>query len=175
MPVYDPTIIGGDETAYGLSGVKILPYTAVPDPGLLNQSVVSPFYFGAAEPYYLCTTVLPTPNGGSFEVTQTVGTSQSDSATFTTETSMTVSADLGAAYGPASLNVSASYTESFGMSTSSTTTHDTKVQTRITLNLPTQPRTWVWERQTQIAVFRTDMTQLVPVTYSEPDMVWVPL
>jgi hypothetical protein len=174
MPVYDPTITNGDETAYGLTAVKILPYTAVADPGLLNQSAVSPFYFVAAEQYYLCTTVLPTPAGGSFQVTQTVGTSQSDSATFTTETSMTVSADVGVAYGPASLNVSASYTQSFGTSLSSTTTHNTEVQTQVTINLPAQPRTWIWERQTQISVFRTDTSQLVPVTYSEPDMIIIP-
>jgi len=167
-------MLDGDETGYGLSAVKILPYTAVPDPGFLNQSAVSPFYFVAAEPYYLCTAVLPTPTGGSFQVTETVGTSQSDSSTFTTETSMTVSADLGVAYGPASLNVSASYTQSFGTSVSHTTSHETEVQTQITLNLPAQPRTWIWERQTQIAVFRTDTSQLSPVGYSETDIIFIP-
>lgn len=174
LPVYDPTITNGDKTTYGLSGVKIVPYTAVPDPGFLNQSAVSPFYFIAAEPYYLCTNVLPTPAGGSFQITQTVGTSQLDSSTFAEETAMTVGADLGVAYGPASLNVSASYTQSFGTSVTHTTTHDTEVQTQVTISLPSQPRTWIWERQTQIAVFRTDTSQLVPATYSEPDILFVP-
>jgi hypothetical protein len=174
MPVYDPTITNGDVTTYGLTAVKIVPYSVVADPGLLNQSAVSPFYFVAAEQYYLCTTVLPTPAGGSFEVTQTVGTSQSDSATFTTETSMTVSADLGVAYGPASLNISASYTHSFGTSVTHTADHQSEVQTQVTINLPAQPRTWIWERQTQISVFRTDTSQLVPVTYSEPDLILIP-
>ncbi len=173
-PVYDPTITSGAVTAYGLSAVKILPYTAVPDPGFLNQSDVSPFYFVAAEPFYRCTTAFPTPDGGTFQVTQTVGTSESASQNFSTETSMTVSADLGVAYGPASLKVSASYTNSFGTSFTQTINHETQVQTQVTLNLPAQPRTWIWELQTQIAVFRTDTSQLVPCTYSEPDMLWVP-
>ncbi|HJQ38313.1 MAG TPA: Vps62-related protein [Thermoanaerobaculia bacterium] len=173
QPTYDPTITTGDETSYGLTSVKIVPYTAVTDPGYLNQSTASPFYFVAAEPYFLCTYALSTPAGGSFQVTQTVGTSQSDSNTFSQETSLTVSADVGVAYGPASASVSASYTNSFGTSVSHTSDHSTQVQTQITLNLPAKQRTWIWERQTQISVFRTDQTQLAPVTYSEPDIEFV--
>jgi hypothetical protein len=94
-PQYDVTINSGDETSYGLSSVKIVPYTAVADPGVLSQSSVSPFYFVAAEPYWLCTQSLSTPNGGSFSVTVTVGTAQSESQSFTNSTSMTVSATVG--------------------------------------------------------------------------------
>jgi hypothetical protein len=173
QPPYDSTLTATDETSYGLKSVKILPYNAVPDPGFPNQSTTSPFYFVAAEPYYRCTQVLPTPLGGSIEVTKTVGTSQSDSNTFSQATSMTVSADAGIKFGPLSPHVSASYTKSFSTSVSHTSDHSTQVQTQITLKLPDKERTWIWQRQTQIAVFRTNHTQLTAVTYSQDDIQWV--
>lgn len=173
-PKYDPTITSGDVTSYGLKSAKIVPYTTVPDPGYLNQSTSSPFYVIAAEPYWLCTMVLSTPQGGNFQVTQTVGTGDSDSQGFSQSTSMTVGADVGASYEGISASVSTSYTQSFGMTTEHTSSHSTQVQTQITLNLPQQQTTWIWERQTQITVFRTDTTQLAPVTYSEPDVIFVP-
>jgi hypothetical protein len=173
QPPYDPTLTAGDKTSYGLESVKILPYNAVPDPGFPNQSTTSPFYFVAAEPFYRCTQVLPTPGGGNIEITKTVGTSQSDSNTFTQQTSMTVSADAGIEFGPLSPHVSASYTNSFSTSVSHTSEHSTQVQTQITLNLPARERTWFWQRQTQIAVFRHNHTQLAAVTYSQDDIQWV--
>ncbi|HEV7768449.1 MAG TPA: hypothetical protein VGQ76_25850 [Thermoanaerobaculia bacterium] len=173
-PKYDPTITSGDVTSYGLQSAKVVPYTAIADPGYINQSTSSPFYFIVAEPYWQCTMVLSTPQGGDFQVTQTIGTGQSDSQTFSQSTSMTVSANVGVAYEGVSGSVSTSYTQSFGMSTSHTQNRSTQVQTQITLNLPKQPTTWIWERQTQVSVFRTDTTQLAPVVYSEPDILFVP-
>ena len=171
FPTFDPTITSGDETAYGLKSVKIMPYTAVTDPGVLTRPV---FYYIAAEPYWLCTQSLPTPNGGQFGITVTVGTSDTSSAGFASETSMTVSAEVGVEYGAVSAKASASYTQSFSTTTEQSATHSTEVQQTITLNLPDQPRTWVWERQTQISVFRDDTTQLTPVTYSGSDLVFIP-
>ena len=173
-PKYDPTITSGDVTSYGLKSAKIVPYTALPDPGYLNQSTASPFYFIVAEPYWLCQLVLSTPQGGAFQVTQTVGTGQSDSQSFSQSTSMTVSADVGVAYEGVSASVSTSYSQSFSTSQSHTSSRSTQVQTQLTLNLPQQPTTWIWERQTQITVFRSDTTQLAPVLYSEPDIIFVP-
>jgi hypothetical protein len=173
-PQYDVTINSGDETSYGLSSVKIVPYTAVADPGVLSQSSVSPFYFVAAEPYWLCTQSLSTPNGGSFSVTVTVGTAQSESQSFTNSTSMTVSATVGVQYGPASASMSASYTNSFSTTTAQSSSGSTQAEQQLQVNLPAQPRTWFWERQTQISVFRSDTTQVRPVTYSGKDLIFVP-
>lgn len=175
-PEYDTTITSGDVTQYGLKSAKLVPFTAVPDPGYLDQSSASPFYVIAAEPYWLCTMVLSTPEGGNFQVTQTVGTGQTDSQSFGQSTSMTIGANVGVAYEGLSASVSTSYTQSFETKTEQTSTQSTQVQTQITLNLPQQPTTWIWERQTQIAVFRTDTgtSQLPPVTYSEPDIIFVP-
>jgi VPS62-like protein len=171
FPTFDPTITSGDETAYGLTSVKIMPYTAVTDPGVINRSV---FYYIAAEPYWLCTQSLSTPAGGEFDVQVTVGTSETNSAGFTSETSMTVSAEVGVEYGAASAKASASYTQSFSTTAEQSDTTSTEYQKTISLNFPAQPRTWVWERQTQISVFRNDTTQLTPVTYSGSDVVFIP-
>ena len=171
FPTFDPTISSGDETAFGLTSVKIMPYTAVTDPGVIDRPV---FYYIAAEPYWLCTQSLPTPLGGEFVTTVTVGTSETNSAGFTSETSMTVSAEVGVEYGAASAKASASYTQSFSTTAEQSVTGTTEVQQTVSLNLPAQPRTWIWERQTQIAVFRDDTTQLTPVTYSNPDVVFIP-
>jgi Insecticidal Crystal Toxin, P42 len=173
-PKYDLTITSGDVTSFGLQSAKIVPYTALADPGYVNQSTSSPFYVVVAEPYWQCTMVLSTPQGGNFQVTQTVGTGQTDSQSFSQSTSMTVGADVGVAYEGVSASVSTSYTQSFGTSVSHTASRSTQVQTQITLNLPQQKTTWIWERQTQISVFRTDTTQLAPVIYSEPDIIFVP-
>jgi len=171
FPTFDPTISSGDETAFGLTSVKIMPYTAVTDPGVIDRPV---FYYIAAEPYWLCTQSLPTAGGGIIEVSTTVGTSTTQSAGFTSETSMTVSAEVGVEYGAASAKASASYTQSFSTTKEHSVTGSTEVQQTISLNFPAQPRTWVWERQTQIAVFRDDTSQLTPVTYSGSDLVFIP-
>lgn len=68
--------------------------------------------------------------------------------------------------------ISTKYQE--GREKNSSATGTREVQQTVSLNLPTQPRTWTWERQTQISVFRDDMTQLTPVTYSGSDLVFIP-
>ena len=173
-PKYDPSIYSGTVTQYGLKSAKIVPYTAVADPGLVDQSTTSPFYFVVAEPYWACIDVLSTPQGGDFQLTKSVGTAQQDSATFSRNTSLTVSANVGVSYDGVSGSMSASYTQAFQVTKSQTTSGSTEVQTQVTLTFPKQPQTWIWERKTQIAVFRYDTSQIAPVTYSLPDITFIP-
>jgi hypothetical protein len=170
-PTYDPTIVAGDETEYGLKAVKIVPYTAVSDPGFIDPS---PFYFIAAEPYWLCKESIPTPEGGEHDIRVTIGTASEKSTKFTDETSMTVSAEVGVEYGAASAKVSASYTHDFSITQETSSSNSTEVETTDKLILPAQPITWIWQRQTQISVFRDNTTQLAPVTYSDTDIRFIP-
>ena len=108
-------------------------------------------------------------------MTITVGTSQTDSTTFENTTSITVGANVGAEMDGASIGgVSASYTQTFSLTKSTSQTNDTQVQWQQAVNFPSQPTTWVWAGQTQIAVFRSDGSQLDQVTYSNQDQRFVP-
>ncbi|HYI12086.1 MAG TPA: hypothetical protein VEK57_23740 [Thermoanaerobaculia bacterium] len=174
-PAFDSSITDGDTTTCGITAVKIVPFTAVDgDSRYLSQSTASPFYYIAAEPYWLCTNVLSTPKGGTRTVSVTVGTSKTESESFTDSTSLSVSAEFGVEYGPASGKVSVTYTHEFSLTRATSETHDTQVVETVAVNLPEQPRTWVWERQTQIAVFRDDLTELAPVSYGNNNQMFIP-
>jgi hypothetical protein len=174
-PVYvDGETAPGDTTAYGLGNVVVVPFTAVPGDAIPNQALRSPFYYVASEPSWQCTRVLPTPSGGTLAYTETVGVSQTDSTRVQQTTSMTVSCEFGAAYGGASASVSASLTEELQLETSQSTTGSTENIVGVTLNLPVQPVTSIWEGQNTIQVFRADGSTVTSVTYSMADARFVP-
>lgn len=174
-PTFDPNVTTGDTTSCGLTSVKIVPYTAMGgDEGYPNQAIASPFYYVAAEPYWMCQEVLPTPLGGSFTVEETIGTSQSDSKTFSESTSISVSAEFGAEFDVVSSSVSTTFTKEWSLTTEHTTGSSTEATNSVTINFPHQPLTSVWQRQTQIAVFRNDLTHLVPTTYGNSDLRFAP-
>lgn len=174
-PVYNPDIVDGDTTTCGVTSVKVLPYTAVSaDAGYLGQSITSPFYYVAAEPYWVCMDVFPTPKGGSFTEQETIGTSESQATTQQQTTSLTIGAEVGVEYGPASASVSTSFTKEFSLTVERTENHSSETTNTVTINYPEQPVTWTWQRQTQIALFRTDLSQLPPATYGNSDLRFVP-
>lgn len=174
-PVFDPTIKANAMTTYGLGSVFIVPYTAVAgDAGFPNRAVASPFYFVAAEPYWLCTRTRSTPGGGSQTSSVTVGVSQTQSSTFQETTTLSVSAEFGAKFKTFSGKISASYTKAFQLTTSTSQTNSTQVVVSETLDIPKQPTTWFWAGQTQIAVFRIGGSQITPISYGNDDQRFVP-
>lgn len=174
-PPNDPSIVSGATTTYGLGDVFIVPYTAVAgDASFPQQAQASPFYFVAAESYWLCTASMSTPAGGSQTITVSVGVSQTKSTTFQQTTTMSVSAEFGAKFGDFSSKISATYTQSFQLTTAQSQTNQTQVTTQVTLQIPKQPTTWFWSRQTQIAVFRTGGSQITPISYGNNDQRFVP-
>jgi len=174
-PPFDPKIVSGATTTYGLGDVFIVPYTAVVgDASFPNQPSSSPFYFIAAESYWLCTSSMSTPGGGSQTISVTVGVTQTNSTTFQQTTTMSVSAEFGAKFGDFSSKVSATYTQSFQLTTAQSTTNSTQVVTSVTLQIPKQPTTWFWSRQTQLAVFRSGGSQITPISYGNNDQRFVP-
>lgn len=171
IPVSEPVYVNGttevgDTTDCGLRGrLTIVPYTAVPADNVPQQALVSPFYFVASEPYWECTRIVPTPQGGSMSVQESVGVSQTNANSFAQTTSMTVGAEVGAAYGGVSVGASVSMTDELRLETSTSSTGSTEVVTNVELIFPTQEITSVWQGQSLIQVFRSDGTPLPPVAY----------
>jgi len=137
----------------------------VADPGYPTAGISSPFYYIAAEPFWYCSEVLDTREGGERTRTVTIGVSHIHSEAFAQSTSINVSAEVGAAYDGVGAKVSTSFTKEWDLSTADTTEHSTQVTTTEKVKYPQSPTTQVWEYRTQIAVYRTDSSQLVPVTY----------
>jgi hypothetical protein len=166
-PVYvDGVTEVGDATDCGLRGtVFVVPFTAVPADNLFQQALASPFYYVASEPYWQCTMIVPTSEGGTFTTQESVGVSQTNASSFAQTTSMTVGAEFGAAYGGVSVGASVSMTEELRLETSASATNSTEVVTSVSLNFPEQKNTSVWQGQSQIQVFRSDGTPLAAVAY----------
>lgn len=167
-PVYVQGLtVEGDVTACGLgSTVVVVPFTAVTVDAeqSLKQAMDSPFYYVASEPFWSCKCVQSGP-GGTAAVNETVGVRPADAAEFAKATSMTVGARFGAAYGGVSAGVSVSMTEALGLKTSQSGKDGPEVTVPAALNLPEQKTTSVWQKQTQIQVFRSDGTVLGTVSY----------
>lgn len=164
-PVYTEETYDQQAMTCGITSVKIVPFTAVAGDQGLDASLLSPFYYVAAQPYWRCTRVMATPAGGSDTFTVKVGTAQTESRSFTNSTSLTVSASVGVSYGGASASVSTSFTRSFSLTTASSNSQDTEVTKTETIALPSQPITSFWQRCTQIAVFRDNLTEVSAVSY----------
>jgi hypothetical protein len=174
-PPYDPNIRSGKTTDYGVGPVAIVPYTAIPaDAGFGEQAVETPFYFIASEPYWKCTETLSTPEGGSIKFGVTMGVSETQASSFTESTSMTIGCEVGAKFGDFSSKVTASFTQAFSLTTSESATHSTSKLVEKTVNFPKQPTTWIWDLQTQVAVFRNDGTQVSVAGYGNNDQRFVP-
>jgi hypothetical protein len=174
-PPDDPKIMSGATTTYGLGRVAIVPYTAVSaDAWYGQQAIVSPFYFIASEPYWECVESGSTGGGGSLTWSTTIGVSETQASSFTDSTSMTVGCEVGAKFGDLSSKVTVSYTRAFSLTTSKSTTHSSSTTLTETRNFPKQQTTWVWYRQTQIAVFRTDQSHFNDANYGNNDLRFVP-
>lgn len=176
-PPSDTTIMSGATTTYGLGPVAIVPYTAVPaDAWYANgqQAIFSPIYFIASEPYWKCTRTLPSSAGGMIEVNTTIGVSDTQASAFTQSTSMTIGCSVGAGFGGLSAQISASYTQAFQLSTSQSATQSSSTTTQTQVNFPKQANTWIWDRQTQIAIFRTDGSLVSTASYGCADRRFVP-
>lgn len=169
-PAYDKNVSSGQQTDCGLQSVAIVPYTVVPaDAAYPNQALSSPFYFVACEPFWKCNSTWSTPVGGSETITQTVGVSQTDSRTFTQETSFTIDCNVGLQFDIANFGGGASLTQSFTLTTETSTTGSTETQTSVSVNFPNSNLVAVWSRQKQIKLFRTDGTEVSSVVYSTND------
>jgi len=164
-PVFNKDTRDGTMTTYGVKSVKVMPFTTVADPGYPTAGMSSPFYYIAAEPFWYCSEVLDTREGGERTRTVTIGVSHLHSEAFAQSTSITVSAEVGAAYDGVGAKVSTSFTKEWDLSTADSTEHSTQVTTTEKVKYPQSPTTQVWEYRTQIAVYRSDSSQLVPVTY----------
>lgn len=176
-PPSDTTIMSGATTTYGLGPVAIVPYTAVPADawfGNGEQAISSPFYYIASEPYWKCTRTLPSSAGGMIEVNTTIGVSDTQASAFTHSTSMTIGCSVGAGFGGLSAQVSASYTQAFSLSTSESATQSSSTTTQTQVNFPKQANTWIWDRQTQIAIFRMDGSLVSTASYGCADRRFVP-
>lgn len=178
-PAADPTYVAGTTkegviTQFGLKTVKVVPFTAVADPGYQNQGLSSPFYYIAAEPFWECTAVEDTRAGGFRAHSITVGVAEIQAKAFRESTTISVSAEIGAAYEGAEAKVTASFTREFELTTMTSTAHSTAVQISDQLNYPIQPVTSVWEGRVQIAVYRTNLSQLPPVTYANRSTKFAP-
>jgi len=174
-PPYDPKIVSGAKTTYGLGQVAIVPYTAIPaDATYGEQAITSPFYFIASEPYWECTRTLSTPKGGMMEVAITIGVQEMQASSFTKSTSMTIGCEVGAKFGGLSAKVTTSFTQAFSLTTSQSETHSSSTTIRTMVNFPEQPITWIWDRQTQVAVFRNDQSQVSIADYGNRDQRFIP-
>jgi hypothetical protein len=174
-PPDDPKIVSGATTTYGLGPVAIVPYTAVPaDAGYPDQAIESPFYFIASEPYWECTQSLPTKGGGTQEVDIIIGVSQTQASSFTETTSMTIGCEVGAKFGGVSSKVTTSFTHAFSLTTQESATHSSSTEIKTSVNFPAQPVTWIWDRQTQVAVFRNDQRQVGVASYGNRDQRFIP-
>jgi hypothetical protein len=174
-PVFNPSIGDGDTTAAGVLSVKVVPYTAVTgDQNYPNQSINSPFYYVAAQPYWYCKEVVPTPGGGSVTRTTTIGTSETQSQKMMHGTSLTLSASVGVEYGAGSASVSTSFTEEFQLTTESSATHSSEVTASETIQFVPQPITWIWEHRLRVSVYRADQTQVASAAYANRNRRFVP-
>jgi hypothetical protein len=156
-PAYFPGLAISDTTDVGVSQVAVLPYSAVADTGFQNQSLESPFYYLASQTQWLCTDQLSAPDGGSQTVSSLVGVTQSDATSFSSSTSLTVSAEVGVEFDGLSSKVSTSYTQTFGYETSSSTTNDTQTSTATTVNLPKAEKIFLWNQVGVLQVFRDNL------------------
>jgi hypothetical protein len=169
-PVYDPDVTSDDETAPGLKKVAIVPFTGIAaDAAYPDQSMVSPFYFVACEPLWRCDSTWSAPEGGSQSITQVAGVSKTDSTSFTEQTSLTVDCNVGLALDALSLGVSASFTQSFSLTTDHSSTSSTEVSKTVTIELPHSDLVAIWSRQVRIALFRLDGSIVSEVQYSTYD------
>jgi hypothetical protein len=174
-PEFDPDAFAGDYTSYGLTSVKVVPYTAMPEEETAREGALSsPFYYIACEPYWLCTDAVPNSQSGRETVSVAVGSSESESEEFRRRTGLSVSAQHGLRFSGESCRIAAGLSWAFDLSRARTKGRDTSVTEEIDIHFPRQPVTWVWARQTQIVVFRTDLSEVDAVSYGNRDQYFVP-
>lgn len=158
-PTYDPTFGQGTSTAQGIQEVAVLPCSVISDPLTGSNPQNTPFYYLAGQPYWGCTTAFPSPLGGTYSNSYTIGTSKSESSGFQNTTSVTVGADVGIEAGDAggfSAHMSVSYTNEMQVSGSVTQGTDTSATQTLTLNLPVAKRVLVWQKTVEFATYRTN-------------------
>lgn len=169
-PDYQPQYGQGTQTDQGIQSVAVLPYNVANDPNAGGTPQSTPFYYLAGQPYWVCTTGFPSPSGGSYTTSFTVGTSQEQSSGFQNTTSITVGADVGIEAGGASAHMSVSYTDEMQISGSTTTGSSTEVSQSLTLNLPVAAHVLLWQKAVNFVSYRTDGTSLSQATYQTTEI-----
>ncbi|PBC35784.1 hypothetical protein CJ178_30430 [Rhodococcus sp. ACPA4] len=151
----------GTKLNAGVSAVAVVPWMAVAnDSSFPDRPDNSPFYFVVAEPYWQSIENIPSPAGGSYDIRRMLGTSESNSQTFSQSTSMEISADFGLEFEGLSASVSTKYTETFSMETQTTAGVDTEVEVITTITLPSAQQIGFWQLMLQVAVFRGDGSKM---------------
>lgn len=160
----------GTETVQGLGKVAVLPCLVVDDPATRGDPSSSPFYYLAAQPYWVCTGSFPSQDRGLHTKKCTVGTSQDAAAAFRAATSLAVGADTGVQAAPLSPKISVSYTREMQVSPATTTGTGSRTSTRVELHLEPADRILIWQKQTDFLVYRTGGDVLSQVTYQVAEL-----
>src|SRR5205085_10240729 len=148
-PSFNDSAGEGSATNFGLdSKIAVVPYNGVRDRS--NQaSLVSPFYYIACEPYFVCLKSLPTPNGGSERLAYEIGTSHTESENYKETTGITVGANVGYAAGDkGGMNgsISFSFAKTWEIGHEESTTDSSSLTEETTVNFKAQPTTQIWQR-----------------------------
>ncbi|HYJ83591.1 MAG TPA: hypothetical protein VEW26_12215 [Allosphingosinicella sp.] len=169
-PQYNPTNTQGTTTGMGVGQVAVVPCSTISDPNRAILPANSPFYYLASQPFWQCIGSYSTPAGGSFAQSVEVGTSQSSSTSVQNTTSLTVGASVGVEAGPASASLSVSYTEEMAVTVYTSAGTSSEATEIITLTLPVASITQMWQRMTDLDIYRTDGSSLVSAVYGNTDL-----
>lgn len=165
-PDYQPSYREGATTAPGLGNVAVLPSTLVED----RSPGVSPFYYLAAQPQWVCTRSFPSPEGTLYSSSFTLGSTQESSSGFQHTTSLTVGADAGIEAGPVSAKISVSYTDEMQLSTSTVAGTATQATEGLSIPVSKADRTLVWQNRTEFVLYRTAGDVMSSVAYQTRDL-----
>jgi len=169
-PVYSPNNTQGTTTGMGVGQVAVVPCTTMSDPNRGVKPADSPFYYLASQPFWQCLGSYSTPAGGSFSQSVTIGTSQEQSTSVQNTTSLTIGAEVGVEAGPVSASMSVSYTNEMSVTVDTRAGSHSEVTDSIILNLPSANISQIWQRATNLEVYRTNGSTLVGASYGNSDL-----
>ncbi|WP_035547893.1 hypothetical protein [Burkholderia sp. 9120] len=159
-------------TDAGLSNAFIVPFNMIPaDSDFPDQAYNSPFYFVAAQPYYLCYRVISPTGGGQITVTYDQGVTAEDSTTFESTTSIEASVSVGAQWAVENASASLSMTQTFGLTVNATYTQSSEYTYQEQLTFPPEAFVYQWQLMTDLVVMRADCSQIRSISFANADYI----
>jgi hypothetical protein len=136
----------GTASSRGWTGICVVPFFSRPGSDM-SQYPENLWYFLTNEPYYeLVATYynMGSSTDTNYQISYTYGWSQTQEASFSEETSISISAEAGVELGPTSAKITASYTETLGFSSSTASTFSREQNTNISKDIPANTSIGVW-------------------------------
>ena len=176
-PVFDDSAGEGAFTNFGLDGdIAVVPFNGVRN-RTNNAPLISPFYYIACEPYFVCLKSIPTPAGGTEKLAYEVGTSSTKSTSYKQTTGFTIGVNVGYSAGDKGGmegGVSASFSMTWEIGNEESTTNSSSQMEETTVNFKEQPTTQIWQRRKHMVIYSTDGVKTSEVDYKTQDIKFIP-